>query len=195
MKLTWVEGPEQRVWVWIATVFAVFYVGEAILFWGPNPRVEAPSFTPLVYWGAFGACVIALVARQPKPTLDERALRVPSGLQTTVLGIGITASVVGMAFVVMALAGKVHNVTLGHAILLAAMFEAGAVIGGMSGNLGWLAAGIVWAVAAGLVLGFPRVQDYTLGAALAIGFALVGLVRWCVREKEDRDENVEIPVR
>jgi hypothetical protein len=178
-KVIWVEEAGQKVWLWIGVVFAAFYFGEAFLFWGPNPRVNAPSFTPLVYWGAFGAAVIGLLLRQPKQASEKPAPGVPHALQTWVLGVGITVSVVGMAFLVMWATG---NVTLGHAILLGAMFEAGVVIGGMSGNLGWLAAGIVWAGAAVHVLRYPSTQDITIGIATATGFALVGLIRLSARE-------------
>ncbi len=175
----WVEEREQKVWLWIAAAFAGFYFGEALLFWGPEPRVKAPPFTPLLYWGAFGVVIVWLVRRQSKK--DARtvtAAGVPHGLQSAILGIGITASVVGLAYLVMGVTG---NVTLGHAVLLGAMFEAAAIIGGMSGNTGWLAAALVWGIALALVLVFPRIQDYSLGAAMVLGFALIGMLRWSVR--------------
>lgn len=180
-NLKLVEEPGQKVWAWIAVAFAAFYFGEAFLFWGPEPRVHAPAFTPLIYWGAFGACVIWLLRRRGRSQISgEPTPEIPHGLQTAILGTGITASVVGIAFLVIHVTG---NVTLGHAVMLGAMFEAAIIIAGMSGNLGWLAASLVCAASAALVLIYPAVQDYTLGAAMAISFALVGLILWSVHAK------------
>ena len=181
MKYTWVEAREQKIWFWISLLFAAFYFGEAFLFWEPQPRFLAPPVVRLAYWGAFGAGIVWLLVRQPKPLRNETVLEVPHAWQSTILGAGITIAVVGMAFLVMCAAG---SITLGHTILLAAMFEAGVILGGILGNPGWLTAGIVWATAAALVLRFPSVQDITLGVALVVGFALVGLLRWSVRQPQ-----------
>ena len=189
-RFVWIEEREQKVWAWIAAVFALFYFGEAFLFWGPEPRVHAPAFTPLVYWGVFAASIVWLLLRQAKKEPSRKPTSgVPRGLQSTILGAGITASVIGIAFLVMAIT---HNVTLGHAVLLGTLFEAAVVIGGMSGNLGWLAAGLVWATSAILVLRYPSVQDYTLGVAVFVGFALIGLIRRSVREmpRDDTPQDV-----
>ncbi|MCY3018462.1 MAG: hypothetical protein NTW87_05455 [Planctomycetota bacterium] len=80
--------------------------------------------------------------------------------------------------------GLTHNVTLGHVILLGAMFEAGVVIGGLTGSLGWIAASLVWAASGMFILYHPQGQDYTLGFALAVGFILVGLLRRCFCDEE-----------
>lgn len=179
-------------WLWIAVLFGAFYFTEAFLFWGPQPRIVAPPFTPLVYWGAFGAGVIWLVRRQGKSASRRTPDQPPPLLQSLVLGIGITTSVVAMAFLVIRATG---NITLGHAILLGTLFEAGVVIAGMSGSVGWIAASLIWAAGSVGVLCWPNVQDYTLGLAVAVGFAVVGLLRKCIRpaktpfnEKRDAHE-------
>lgn len=182
-RFTWVEDRGQKVWLWIAALFGTFYFVEAFLFWGPQPRIRWLPYTPLVYWGAFGAGVIWLVQRQGRSAAGRTPGQPPSGLQSFVLGIGITISVVGMAYLVMRLTG---NTTVGHAILLGALFEAGIVIAGMSGSLGWMLASLVWAGGGLAVLGWPSVQDFTLGLAVAIGFALVGLIRKCIRSSADQ---------
>lgn len=187
-KLVWVDEREQKVWLWIAVAFVLFYFGEALLFWGPSPRINAPPFTPLIYWGAFGATIIWLLRRQGKKTPAKPvAATVPRGLQSTILGIGITSSVVGITSLVMKFAcgnmSDEQTTTLGHAVLMATLFEAGVIIGGMSGNLGWLAAGVAWGASSFLVLRFPSFQDYTVGLATAVGFGMVGTIRWSAREK------------
>jgi hypothetical protein len=190
-QLIWIEDRAQKVWLWVGVVFAAFYFGEAFLFWGPVPRVKAPPFLPLAYWGAFGAVIIGLLSRQTKKqTPAKPGPEVPASLQSAILGMGITASVVGITFLVIA---ATHNVTLGHAVLLGTMFEAGIVIGGMSGNIGWLLAGLVWAACGVLVYRYPSVQDYTLGVAVFLGFATVGVVRWSVCRGNQNGAAPQVP--
>ncbi|MCG3181266.1 MAG: hypothetical protein BIFFINMI_03645 [Phycisphaerae bacterium] len=182
-SIRWIEDRRQKAWLWIALFFASFYFGEAILFWGTNPRIAAPSFTPLIYWGSFGVAVVWLVRRYDRLASTPSADSVPPGMQATVLGLGITLSVIGMTVLVIRLTG---NITLGHTILLLALCEAGLVIAGMSGSVGWLAAGLIWGCGAPAVFWFPGVQDVTLGLAVAIGFALIGLLRAQARASGDR---------
>ena len=183
MSKKFVEEPEQRVWLWIGLVFAFFYFGEAFLFWGPNPRVYAPPVTPLIYWGMFGAAIVWLLSRQKKTSPPKAATRPPKAWESTVLGVGITASVVGLPFTVIAVTG---NVSLGHVILLGAMFEAGIIIGGMSGSLGWMVASLVWLGSGLFILWHPHGQDYTLGFAVALGFIIIGLLRKCLCSEDPR---------
>jgi hypothetical protein len=190
MKHIWVEESDQKAWLWVAVAFAAFYFGEAILFWGPKPLVAAPPMTPLVYWGAFGATIIWLLSRTPKGGPQPTASGTPRALQNWVLGIGITAAVVGMAYFTMIATrelGVMRSVTAGHVIILGAMFEAGVIIGGLSGNPGWIAAGAVWLLGGALILIFPGVQDYTLGAVVTLGFALIGLLRRSLRVAKENE--------
>ena len=187
MRIKWVKEPGQRAWAWVAIVFAAFYFGEAYLFWGPEPRLHAPNFAPLVYWGTFGTCVIWLLSRSRRNP-GNRSPGPPRLAQTVTLGVGITASVVCIAFLVIRVSG---NVTLGHAVMLGTLFEAAVIIGGMSGNVGWTAASLVWAASAALVLVFPSVQDYTIGAATVIAFALVGLLPWSLHAKDEPETSQE----
>jgi hypothetical protein len=169
------------VWLWIALAFAGFYFGEAFLFWGPKPRVQAPPITPLLYWGAFGVLIVWLLARRAtNDAANDATPTVPSGLQATVLGLGITVSVIGLTLLVMRVAG---SVTLGHAVLLGTLAEAALVLGGMSVNLGWLVASLLWACGVCLVLRYPPLQDVTVGVAVCLGFTAVGTLRWSARTK------------
>ncbi|HUU43752.1 MAG TPA: hypothetical protein VMX57_08230 [Planctomycetota bacterium] len=170
----WVEERGQRVWLWIAVVFGVFYLGESLLFLGPEPRVPVPVWVFPIYWGAFGAAVIGLVLRGVKGHAGRATSGFPRRVRFAILGVGITTSVVGMSYLVM---GVARDVTLGHVVLLGTMFEAGIIIGGISGNLGWLSAGVVWGTGGILVLCCPSIQDFTIGVVVFVGFALLGLIR------------------
>jgi hypothetical protein len=57
------------------------------------------------------------------------------------------------------------------------MAQAGLVIGAMSFNVGWMVAGLCWALGGVWILVSPAGQDYVLGAAVGIGFMLVGILR------------------
>lgn len=81
---------------------------------------------------------------------------------------------------------RTHDVTLGHVVLASALAEAAVIIGGMSGSLGWLAAGLVWAVSGYFIQRFPAVQDLTLGMAVALGCILIGMLRKCATAAADR---------
>jgi len=172
-KHVWVNDEEQKVWVWISILFAIFYFGEAFLFWGPTPRIHS-SLLQLTYWGIFGLSIYVVGNRRKTSDRTKLVTRTHGAFQWSILGAGITMSVVGITFLVMRLTG---NVTLGHMILLATMCEAAIVICGMSGNMGWLAASLVWAASAVLVYRYPPVQDIIVGVAFVVGFALVGLIR------------------
>jgi hypothetical protein len=174
MCYTWREEKRQKVWLWVGVLFFGFYFTEALLFWGPEPRVVAPPFTPLVFWGLFGAAIIAVVTRgSPADAPSSR----PERIQATVLGLAITAACVGSAFLIMRRTG---DVTLGHAVLLFALAQAGVTIGATSYNVGWLAAGLAWCGGGIGVLFLPAVQDYIVGAATALGFMLIGTLRKCL---------------
>lgn len=169
--MMWRDNKSQQVWLWIGLVFLVFYTGEAWLFWGPVPRVIVPPFVYLLYWGAFGAILIGLIARSARKADSKNWLDV---IQSTVLGVAITAAVVGIPFLIMA---RTQDITLGHAVLLFTISLAAIVIGAMSFNAGWLLAGCMWASAGWMILARPRYQDYVLGVVLAIGFIIVGALR------------------
>jgi hypothetical protein len=171
---TWIEDAGQKVWFWIGLVFAGFYLGEAVLFWGPDPRIHAPQGTPLAYWGAFGAAIIGIILRYSKKSSSGPGAKVPQVLQTVVLGAGITSAVIGLPFYVMA---RTQDVTLGHVVLVSVLSEAAIIIGGTSGSLGWLGAGLLWAVSGYFIHRIPAAQDLILGFAIALGFIFVGLVR------------------
>src|SRR5512133_1543529 len=121
MRFRWVDDRRQSVWRWIAILFALFYFTEAALFWGPNPRIAAPHYMPLLYWASFGLGIVWLVRRQGPPAPDSSAVQVPPGMQAAVLGLGITLCVIGATFLVVRVTG---NVTLAHAVLLLAMCQA-----------------------------------------------------------------------
>ena len=171
MKLSWCENRRDKRWLWIGVLFLAFYFGEALLFWGPDPRVSAPPYTPLAYWGLFGAVVIWVLTRKgphgEKPGPFE-------GVQSVLIGIAIPAAAVGSAFLVI---GRTGDVTLGHAVVLIALGQAAVIVGALERSPGWLAAGVCWAASAGGVLGWPALQDMILGAAVAAGFILIGSVR------------------
>jgi hypothetical protein len=149
----------------------VFYIGEASLFWGPEPRVRVPPFVHLLYWGAFGAILVGLIARSAGKVNSKTWLDV---IQSTILGVGITSAVVGIPFLIIV---RTQEITLGHSVMLFTISLAAVVIGALSFNVGWLLAGCLWASAGYMVLALPRIQDYVLGAVLAIGFIIVGALR------------------
>jgi len=165
------EDKRQKAWLWVGLLFFGFYFAEAVLFWGPRPRLIAPPFTPLVFWGLFGVSVIWVVTR---PIAGLGRPRWEETLQSWVLGLSITAAAVGSAFLVIRRTG---DITLGHVILLFALAEAGLVIGALLLNPGWFAAGLIWISAGVWVFCQPRLQDYVLGAAVAIGFVVIGVFR------------------
>jgi hypothetical protein len=169
--MIWREEKGQRVWLWIGVVFLVFYTGEAWLFWGPHPRVTGPLFLHLLYWAAFGAILTGLIARSPRNADPKGWLGV---IQSAILGVTITSAVVGIPALIMV---RTQDFTLGHAVLLFTISLAAVVIGSLSFNPGWLLAGCVWASAGWVILALPPVQDYVLGAAMAIGFIIVGALR------------------
>lgn len=180
-KYALVEDVEQKVWLWIAGVFCLFYFGEAVLFWSPEPLVRIPQLR-LVHWGVFAA-VLAWVLRlgrrryrRPETAAGDGG--VPRALQSWALSLGITAAAVGLTYLVIAWTG---NHALGHAVLAGTLFQAAIIIGGMSGSLGWLACGLTWAATAVAILAFPAWQDITLGAGVTAGFLLVGAIRRNVR--------------
>jgi hypothetical protein len=166
----WRDDPSQKVWLWVGLLFLVFYFAEAVLFWGPEPRVVAPPFTPLVYWGLFGAALIWLVTRPVANAPTDRIEQV----QSCLVGVVVTGAVVGTAFLVIA---RTQDVTAGHAVLMFSLAEAGLLIGLLSLKPGWIVAGLIWIAAGAWLLCQPKIQDYVLGAAVAVGFILVGIVR------------------
>jgi hypothetical protein len=171
MPRIWREDTSQKVWLWIGLVFFVFYTGEACLFWGPNPRVTGPPFIHLAYWGVFGAILIGLISGSTKRNNPKSRWDV---IQSIILGTAITAAVIGIPALII---GRTQDITLGHAVLLFTISLAAIVIGAMSFNLGWFLAGCVWALAGCVVLYLPQIQDYLLGAVVAIGFCVVGVLR------------------
>jgi hypothetical protein len=179
MGYHWREDRRQKAWLWVGLLFFVFYFTEALLFWGPEPRVIAPSFTPLVYWGLFGVALIWIVTR---PNPDDAATKRLEQIQAWVLGIAITAACVGSAFLIIHRTG---DVTAGHAVLLFVLAEAGLIIGALTVNAGWFGAGLCWIVGGVCVLMWPPVQDYVIGAVVALGFVFVGCFRKCIMSPED----------
>jgi hypothetical protein len=171
MVYHWREDKRQKTWVWVGLLFLVFYFTEAVLFWGPEPRVVAPPFTPLVYWGVFGVALIWVVTRR---TPGGAATKPLERLQAGVLGVVVTAACVGSAYLIIRRTG---DLTVGHAVLLFIMAEAGLIIGALSFNAGWFVAGLCWIAGGVYVLCRPPDQDYVIGAAVAIGFVLVGCFR------------------
>jgi hypothetical protein len=174
MHYCWREDKRQKTWLWVGLLFLFFYFAEAVLFWGPEPRVAAPPFTPLVYWGLFGAILIWIVTHARANELSASGLERGQGV---VLGIGITAAVVGLAFLIIRRTG---DLTLGHAVLLFTLAQAGIIIGAMSFNVGWFLAGLCWIGSGFVVLWQPAVQDYTIGTGVALGFVVIGSFRQCV---------------
>ncbi|MGA2067500.1 MAG: hypothetical protein ABSG86_21195 [Thermoguttaceae bacterium] len=169
--MTWRDEKSQQVWLWIGLVFLVFYTAEAGLFWGPEPRVIVPPFVYLLYWGTFGAILIVLIARSAGKADPKKWLNM---IRSTILGVGITSAVVGIPFLIIA---RTHDITLGHAVMLFTIALAAVVIGAWSFNAGWLLAGCLWVSGGCMILALPRIQDYMLGAVLAIGFMVVGVLR------------------
>jgi hypothetical protein len=174
MGYHWREEKRQKTWLWVGLLFFVFYFTEALLFWGPEPRVAAPSFTPLVFWGLFGAALIWVVTR---PTPDGGVPNRLERIQSWVLGMGITTAAVGSAFLIIRRTG---DLALGHAVLLFVLGQAGLVIGAVSFNAGWLMAALCWIAGGMWVLCQPSIQDLVIGAAVAIGFMLIGFCRKCL---------------
>lgn len=170
MKTLWREDKSQKAWLWIGLLFLAFYFLEALLFWGPTPRITAPPYTPLVFWGLFGSGVIVIVSRFSTGSTTSRI----ETIQAWVLGTVITLGAVGSAFLVIA---RTRDVTLGHAILLIVLGVSGVVVGSLSYSIGWVVAGIVWLIGVVSVLLWPSYQDYTLGAVVALGFILIGALR------------------
>lgn len=171
MSDPWHDDPRQRVWLWIGLLFFAFYFTEAILFWGPEPRVLAPAYTPLVFWGLFGAALITLITR---PNAAGQRPKKHETAQSWILGTTITASAVGSAFLIIRRTG---DITLGHIILLFVLAQAALIFGAMTFNAGWLSAGLCWCGAGIWILIRPAGQDYVLGAAVALGFLLIGTFR------------------
>jgi hypothetical protein len=169
--MIWREDKSQLIWLWIGVLFLTFYTGEACLFWGPNPRVAAPPLVHLLYWGAFGALLAGLIGWSARQEGPKKWLSV---VQSTVLGVVITAAVVGVPALIML---RTRDITLGHAVLLFTLALAAVVVGSLRFNAGWLLAGCVWASAGCTILRLPRIQDYLLGAVVAIGFIVVGALR------------------
>ncbi len=169
--MVWREDKSQLIWFWIGVLFLMFYTGEAYLFWGPNPRVAGPPLVHLLYWGAFGALLAGLIGWSARQEGPKKWLNV---VQSIVLGVVITAAVVGVPALIMV---RTHDITLGHAVLLFTLALAAVVIGSLRFNPGWLLAGCLWASAGGAILYLPRIQDYLLGAAVAMGFIIVGTLR------------------
>ena len=138
--IAWREDRNQRIWLWIGVLFLAFYIGDACLFWGPNPQSPGPPLVHLSYWAAFGALLIGLVGWSARQGGPKKWLVV---VQSIVLGVAITAAVVGVPALIIA---RTHDVTLGHAVLLFTLSLAAGVIGSLSYNLGWLLAGCAWAL-------------------------------------------------
>jgi hypothetical protein len=174
MGYNWQENKRQKAWLWVGLLFFVFYFTEALLFWGPQPRLVPPPFAPLVFWGLFGAVLIWIITR-PIPNV-ARATR-SERLKSVVLGLTITAASVGSAFLII---WRTGDLTLGHAVLLFVLAQAGLIIGALSFNAGWFVAGLLWIGGAACVLCQPTVQDYAIGAAVAGGFVLIGSCRKCL---------------
>src|SRR5580700_3024113 len=125
MLYHWREDKQQRTWLWVGLLFFAFYFTEALLFWGPEPRVAAPAFTPLIFWGLFGAALIWVVTR---PTLGGGKPSWLERIRSGALGVSITVAAVGSAFLIIRRTG---DLTLGHAVLLFILAQAGLVIGAM----------------------------------------------------------------
>jgi small-conductance mechanosensitive channel len=125
----------------------------------------------LSYWGAFGAILAGFIGWSARQEGPKKWLSVA---QSTVLGVAITVAVVGVPALIMI---RTHDVTLGHAVLLFTLALAAVVIGSLAFNPGWLLAGCLWASAGCAILYVPRIQDYLLGAVVAIGFIIVGALR------------------
>jgi len=173
MAYHWREDRRQKTWLWVGLLFFVFYFTEAVLFWGPQPRVLAPPYIPLIFWGLFGMAVIGVTTRPfPSAGKPERL----ETIQAWLLGTTITAAAIGSAFLIIRRTG---DITLGHVVLLFILAQAGLIIGALSVNLGWLAAGLCWLAGGVWVLCQPSLQDYALGATVAFGFVLIGLLRMC----------------
>ena len=98
-------------------------------------------------------------------------------MQSGVLGVAITATAIGSAFLIIR---RTSDLTLGHAVLLFILGQAGLVIAAMSFNTGWLLAALCWLCGGAWVLCQPSVQDYAIGAVVAIGFMLIGTCRKCL---------------
>src|SRR5688572_11911322 len=103
----WKRAEDQAAWTWIAAAFAVFYFGEAVLFWRgieiaaplmANIPLANPLVYPLGYWGLFGLCVY-LVQRKYQSAATGSKARF-RWWQGTLLTAAITIGVVGTAFVV-----------------------------------------------------------------------------------------------
>lgn len=171
MPYLWRENKGQETWRRVGLLFFAFYVTEALLFWGPEPRVAGPAFTPLVFWGLFGIALIGVVTRPDPEAGKSRWLE---SVQSAVLGTSITSAAVGSAFLIIRRTG---DLALGHAVLLFILALAALILGATSLNIGWLAAGLCWSAGGAWVLCQPSVQDYVLGVAVALGFVLVGTLR------------------
>jgi|GEM_PF-6007244 len=172
--------PAQTVWKRISTIFIIFYVLEAVLFWHglclAKPILEIPYAVPWIYplgfWGLF-ACIIYWQIKS-RPTLGT------SRLMDRVLATGIPLGVIGITFLVMKYSG---NTTLGHITMFGSLYLAAVSIGGATYNIGWLSASGVWLASALGILLFPhdlrlirpfREEDLIVGLGLALGFAAIG---------------------
>ncbi|MGD0090161.1 MAG: hypothetical protein ABSE73_09595 [Planctomycetota bacterium] len=174
MGFHWREDKRQKTWLWVGLLFSVFYFTEAFLFWGPEHRVAAPPFTPLVFWGLFGVALVWVLTR-PLPSVGPQSRF--EKIQYWVLSVAITAATVGVPFLIICRTG---DVTLGHVVLLFVLAQAALIISALAFNAGWLAAGLCWIAGGMWILCRPSGQDYVLGAALAIGFVLIGVLRKCL---------------
>jgi hypothetical protein len=185
-KFKWKDNDGQSVWTKVSFAFALFYFGEAILFWQglalatPLMRISyfVPLIYPLAYWASFGGTVY-WITQQRVVERDGPAARFLKW-QSALLTIVITTGVIGVAFVVMRGSG---NTTLGHVALFFAMFLAAGVIGASEINIGWLCAAILWLVTAIAIYVYPRTlniipmfndEDIWLGLAIAAGFFVIG---------------------
>jgi hypothetical protein len=174
MNYQWREEKRQKSWLWVGLLFFAFYFTEAVLFWGPQPRIVAPPYAQLGLWGLF-AVALAWVLTRPKR--DGDALNGLEKVQYAVLSIGITCAAVGSTFLILL---RTRDLTLGHAMLLFGLGQAGLIIGALRFNLGWLLAAVCWIGGGAAVLYQPSLQDYSVGAAVALGFILVGAFRACL---------------
>jgi hypothetical protein len=181
MNYRWREDNGQKSWLWVGLLFFAFYFTEALLFWGPNPRVIAPPYTQLIFWGLFAVALTWVITR-PKP--DGGALNRLEKVQYAVLSISITCAAVGSTFLILL---RTRDLTLCHAMLLFSLGQAGLVIGALTFNLGWLLAALCWIGGGATVLYQPSLQDYFVGAAIAVGFVLIGACRTCLVASNDKE--------
>lgn len=177
MQWHWREDKRQKTWLWVGVLFLVFYFAEAFLFWGPKPRIMPPPYTPLAFWGLFGVGLIWIISR-PIPSAEPPTRLVK--IQSWMLGTIITGTAICLAFLVICRTG---DLTLGHVVLLGVLAQAGLIIAALTFNIGWLAGGLVWLGGSIGILCHPHRQDYIVGAAVALGFILIGSFRKCLGQQ------------